>query len=171
MIPTREDLINLLSKEPQISVHAVATQHGCEPLDVLRVFKRHDNDFEQVAPRPQDGLGFAWRLSSLSVDKVVRDAALRHQRNVEQPPQKRVFHDSRVAGNAVQPLPDFTAGGSVLIDWLRQNPGPWTLAQIAEARGTTITTIRGHVHQHRDKLEIRRAESKGRPLVVSLKAA
>lgn len=163
MIPTREDLIRLLSKEPQASVPSLCAFFTCTASEALRALKA-SSDFEQVAPRTEDGHGFAWRLSSLSVDPRVRAAALAHHREVERPPQdrRRDYTSARPAGSAA----------SVLLDWLRANPGEWTLAQIAEARGVGIVTVRQQLKVHRAAV-ITRLEHVGhhggKHLLISLK--
>lgn len=148
MIPTREDLIRLLTKEPQAGLSTLIAEFQCHPLDILRQLKAGD-DFEQVAPRQQDGPGFAWRLSSLAADPRVRAAALVHQRHVEQPPQVRRqdFTKERL-----------TPQSGVLVDWLRNNPGEWSLEQIATGRGVSIATVRCHLKRLRGsgRLVIRR---------------
>jgi hypothetical protein len=163
VIPTREDIIRLLTKEPQASVPALCEFFVCTASEALRALKA-SSDFEPCAPRAEDGHGFAWRLSSLSVDPRVRAAAMIHQRDIEQPPQRRTgnYTSVRPAGSAA----------SVLLDWLRQNPGEWTLAQIADARGVGIVTIRQQVEVHRTSLVTRlQATGKhgGKHLLVSLK--
>lgn len=166
MTPTREDLIRLLSKEPQIGIDALVEQYACTAVEVLAVLVRHA-DFERCPPRPQDKPGFAWRLSSMAADQRVRAAAMVHQRNVEQPPQRRQYASNTGAGRGEFKEQD--ANASVLIAWLRNNPGQWSLTQIAEARGCSIPTVRGHVKAHRKSLLIERREAKGKALLVSLK--
>lgn len=163
MTPTREDLIQLLSKQPQAGIDELVGAFGATASDLLRLLKRGD-DFEPCAPRPQDKPGFAYRLSMLAVDPRVRAAAIKHHREVEQPPQvrRRDYTSVRPTGTAA----------SVLLDWLRQNPGEWTLAQIAEARGVGVMTIRCHIKAQRTALLIRRQDvgtHGGRRLLVSLK--
>lgn len=163
MTPTREDLIQLLTKHPQVSVAELVTQHNVDAAAILAVLKTGD-DFEPCAPRPQDGHGFAWRLSSLAVDPRVRAAAIAHHRDVERPPQirRRDYTSRRPAGSAA----------SVLLDWLRQNPGEWTLAQIAEARGVGVMTVRQQVKVHRTALAVRTehvGHHGGRHLLITLK--
>lgn len=158
MIPTREDLIVLLSRLPQASIPALVQEYGCDPVTLLRVLESGD-DFERCAPRTEDGHGFAWRLSLLAVDPRVRSAATTHLRAVERPPQSR--DGARPAGAA-----------SVLLDWLRANPGEWTLTQIAHARGVSLVTVRGHLKAHRAALNSRletAGKHGGKHLVISLK--
>lgn len=165
MIPTREDLIQLLTKQAQASVAELVTEFGADASAITHVLKSKD-DFEQCAPRPEDGHCFAWRLSSLASDPGVRLAAMKHHREVEQPPQVRVRRHA--ADRAVLPR---RSSGNVLIDWLQANPGEWLISQIATARGVSIAAIRSHVQQHRDRITKRRANSIGGALLISLKTA
>lgn len=165
MIPTREDLVQLLTTNTQLGLAAMAVVFRADDRAVLRVLKATD-DFEPCAPRDNDGKGFAWRLSSLAVDPRVRAAALEHHRHIEQPPQVRSRRHA--ADRAVLPM---RSSGNVLIDWLQANPGEWLIAQVAAARGVSIATIRSHVQIHRDRITKRRANTTGGALLISLKSA
>jgi hypothetical protein len=168
MTPTREDLVVLLTKWPQASIAALREFFACDAAELLRKLKTTD-DFEPCAPRTEDGHGFAWRLSSLAVDPTVRAAALVHQRAVEQPPQRRqAAHPNGAPRAEFQRKDD---GANVLVLWLKQNPGKWTIAQIAEGRGCTLGAVRDHLKKHRHHFATERLPKSGRPLVVSLKTA
>lgn len=166
MTPTREDLIQLLTKQPQVSVAELVTLCGAPAANLLRILKTGD-DFEPCAPRPQDGHGLAWRLSSLAVDPRVRAAAIVHQRSSEQPPQRRQHQHHTGAPRAV--LTKQSPGANVLVAWLRANPGKWTLDQIAQGRGCSVASVRSLLRIHRQCIDEERLPSKGRPLVISLK--
>lgn len=168
MTPTREDLIQLLTKEAQVGIAALVEQFACTAAEVLVVLGRHA-DFERCPPRPQDKPGFAWRLSSMAADLRVRAAAMTHQRAIEQPPQRRQYAHDTGAARAEFKSQDESA--NVLLTWLRHNPGQWSLVQIATARGCSIPTVRGHVKAHRPLLHIERQPGKGKALLVSLKPA
>jgi hypothetical protein len=167
MTPTREDLIILLTKWPQASIAALCEFFTCDGAALLRKLKTGD-DFEPCAPRTEDGHGFAWRLSSLAVDPTVRAAALVHQRSVEQPPQRRQRQYNTGAARAVLPRRGDTA--NVLVLWLRDNPGKWTIDQIAQGRGCTRAAVREHLKHSRQHFITERLTTPGRPLVVSLKS-
>jgi len=167
VIPTREDLIQLLTKEAQLSVADLVDQFNAPATSILRVLKTGD-DFEPCAPREHDGHGFAWRLSSMAVDPRVRAAALVHQRAVEQPPQRqRQFHTGAPRATLLKKHVD----ANVLVHWLRQNPGRWTIDQIAQGRGCTRAAVREHLKNNRQHFETERLSAPGRPLVVWLKIA
>lgn len=166
MTPTREDLIQLLTKQPQVSVAELVAKHEAPAAAILVVLKTGD-DFEPCAPRPEDGQGFTWRLSSLACDPRVRAAAFVHQRSAEQPPQRRQYQQNTGAHRAT--LTKHLEGANVLVAWLRANPGKWTLDQIAQGRGCTVASVRSLLRIHRQCIDEERLPSKGRPLVISLK--
>jgi hypothetical protein len=165
MTPTREDLIQMLTMYSQLGVTMLASTFNADASAILSVLKTGD-DFEPCAPRAQDGQGFAWRLSSLAVDPRVRAAAFVHQRSVERPPQLRQFHNTGVA--RVQPTKHLE-GANVLVAWMRENPGKWTLDQIAQGRGCTVAAVRSLLRIHRQCFTEERLPTKGRPVVLSLK--
>ncbi len=162
--PTREDLVQLLTKEPQIGLTALAALYLADAVDILKALQA-SSDFERCAPRPEDGSGFAWRLSSLAVDPRVRAAAIKHQRTIEQPPQMRAFHNG--APRSSLPLAGDGAR-NVLVQWLQANPGEWLVTQIATARGISIAAVRDHIRKHPDLITKRRPQGKSH-LLVSLR--
>jgi len=168
MTPTREDLITFLSKWPQASIPALCEHYLADAAAVLRVLKA-SSDFEPCPPCVEDGKGFAWRLSALSVDPVVRAAALVHLRDIAQPPQRRQSHQDTGAPRATFARRDPAA--NVLAAWMRQNPGPWTIDQIAMGRGCTRAAVREHLKHSRHLFHTERLTTPGRPLVVWLKPA
>ncbi len=156
MIPTREDLIRYLTAERQATVAVLALHFTCTVAEAQQTLDAND-DFEH-------GYSQAWRLSVLATNPDTRMAALRQQRDIEQPPQarRRDYTSARPAGSAA----------SVLLDWLRANPGEWTLAQIAEARGVGIVTVRQQLKVHRSAVVTRLehiGHHGGKHLLISLK--
>lgn len=171
MIPTREDLIVHLTKHAQASVAVLCEHYACAATDLLRALKSCA-DFEACPPRPEDGKGFAWRLSSLSVDPDVRAAAFKHQRTTEQPPQRRPQRQHRQDTGAERaPFAPADPQANVLVVWMRANPGKWTIDQIAQGRGCTRAAVREHLKHRRHLFATERLSSPGRPLVVWLKDA
>ena len=138
----------------------IAGNFLCTVNDVLRVLDG-SSDFERIAPRAEDGQCFAWRLSALSCDSRVRLLALVHFRAIEKPPQ----HQGKKLG-ALRP-----SGDSLLVAWLRANPGEWSMKQIADARGITLSGVRDACDLARCHLNKRRLQISGRPLLISLKVS
>jgi hypothetical protein len=162
MIPVRADLIRYLSNHQTVILRDLVADFMCAPGPIIAVLDKSD-DFERVPAVANDPeKGFRWRLSALASDPRVRDLAWRLLRLVEQPPQRRASH-----GLMRAPHP-FT-GRSVLLSWLKDNPGEWTVKQIAEARGVSANALREHMARHSGKLIKRRLPIPGRPLVISLK--
>jgi hypothetical protein len=171
MSPTREDLIRFLTKEPQAGMFALIDQYRATPDEILKTLNAH-SDFERCAPRPEDGGEFAWRMSAMAIDPVVRATAFKHLRAIEQPPQRRERQRAQNDGAQRASLPVANSTANALVMWLMANPGEWLITQIAEARGCTIATIRDHIKRSRDTIATRRQNGHDNgPVLVSLKSA